>query len=256
MSTARRDEILVHAAQLFCERGVAGTTVRDIADAVGILSGSLYHYFGSKDAIALEIVVTFLDDLNERYETTADPALSARERLSQMISQSFAAASDHPFATEIYQNEGWLSAQPPESRIAVAVGRAHDFWRSAIGLGVAEGELRDDIDPEHFHRMIRESVWSTVRLCRATLRASAEQLRHELIAVFLDGFASAGGAGRLAVPRQVDADADAVTAEPAGTEPEGVGGEGAGSGGDELADLRRDIRELKDAVRALQHGRD
>lgn len=250
MSTARRDEILLHAAQLFCERGVAGTTVRDIADAVGILSGSLYHYFGSKDAIALEIVVTFLDDLNERYETTTDPALSARERLSQMVAQSFAAAADHPFATEIYQNEGWLSAQPAESRIATSVARAHDFWRSAIGLGVAEGELRDDIDPEHFHRMIRESVWSTVRLSRPTLRESAEQLRHELITVFLDGFASPGAARAAAGPRRpvVPVVADVGSAERAVA--------GADAGADDLAELRRDLRELKDAVRALQRGRE
>ncbi len=44
----RRDEILAIAAQLFAERGFAATTVREIADAAGILSGSLYHHFDSK----------------------------------------------------------------------------------------------------------------------------------------------------------------------------------------------------------------
>ena len=46
--TTRREELLAIAASLFAERGFKNTTVRDIADAAGILSGSLYHHFDSK----------------------------------------------------------------------------------------------------------------------------------------------------------------------------------------------------------------
>ncbi len=95
---------------------VAGTTVRDIADEVGILSGSLYHYFGSKDAIVFEIVIAFVDDLNERYEATQVPGETGRERIDHMVAVSFEAAADHPFATEIYQNESALSSQPETVR--------------------------------------------------------------------------------------------------------------------------------------------
>jgi branched-chain amino acid transport system ATP-binding protein len=42
---SRRDQIKRVAAGLFVERGVAGTSVRDIAEGVGMLSGSLYHHF-------------------------------------------------------------------------------------------------------------------------------------------------------------------------------------------------------------------
>ncbi|HHX89341.1 MAG TPA: helix-turn-helix transcriptional regulator, partial [Paracoccus sp.] len=38
-----RGRLLAIAARLFRERGYAGTTVRDIASAMGILSGSLFH---------------------------------------------------------------------------------------------------------------------------------------------------------------------------------------------------------------------
>ncbi|UMG92355.1 helix-turn-helix domain-containing protein [Nocardioides sp. TF02-7] len=40
----RRGELLAIAARLFAEKGFKNTTVRDIADAAGILSGSLYHH--------------------------------------------------------------------------------------------------------------------------------------------------------------------------------------------------------------------
>ena len=51
----RRDELLGLAAAMIAERGLRATTVRDIADAAGILSGSLYHHFSSKEEMVDEV---------------------------------------------------------------------------------------------------------------------------------------------------------------------------------------------------------
>lgn len=51
---ARRDDILQAAAALFASKGYAATSIRDIADSVGLLSGSLYYHFTSKEEILLE----------------------------------------------------------------------------------------------------------------------------------------------------------------------------------------------------------
>ncbi len=50
----RRDEVLEAAAALFASRGYAATSIRDIAQQVGMLSGSLYYHFSSKEEILLE----------------------------------------------------------------------------------------------------------------------------------------------------------------------------------------------------------
>ena len=52
----RRSEILHEAAKIIASKGYASATVRDIADASGILSGSLYHHFDSKDQMLVEIL--------------------------------------------------------------------------------------------------------------------------------------------------------------------------------------------------------
>jgi AcrR family transcriptional regulator len=44
----RREEIIDAAVSLFCEKGYEGTTIRDIARAVGVTEGLLYHYFAGK----------------------------------------------------------------------------------------------------------------------------------------------------------------------------------------------------------------
>jgi AcrR family transcriptional regulator len=64
----RREVILREAAELFARQGVAATTVREIADAAGILSGSLYHHFTSKDEIVDAVVSSFLHDLRAAYD--------------------------------------------------------------------------------------------------------------------------------------------------------------------------------------------
>ncbi len=70
VESSRRDEILDLASQLVASSGLA-TSVKDIADACGILPGSLYHHFESKDAILIELVRRYQDDL----ERVADEAL-------------------------------------------------------------------------------------------------------------------------------------------------------------------------------------
>src|SRR5581483_6000492 len=68
----RREEILDTAATLFASAGLR-TSLKEIADACGILPGSLYHHFESKEAIILELVRAFVHELDR----TAATALEA-----------------------------------------------------------------------------------------------------------------------------------------------------------------------------------
>ena len=51
----RRDHIVLAAAQLFVKNGYSGTSMRDIADRVGMLPGSVYHYFPAKEDLFVAI---------------------------------------------------------------------------------------------------------------------------------------------------------------------------------------------------------
>jgi AcrR family transcriptional regulator len=55
-ATDTRSEILRVALDLFTTNGFEGTSIRDIARAVGHTQSSLYHYFASKDAIATALM--------------------------------------------------------------------------------------------------------------------------------------------------------------------------------------------------------
>jgi AcrR family transcriptional regulator len=52
---ARRRQIIYEASRLFSSRGFEATTIRDIASAAGILGGSIYYHFQSKEEIFLAV---------------------------------------------------------------------------------------------------------------------------------------------------------------------------------------------------------
>ena len=68
---ARREEVLETAATLFASSGLR-TSLKEIADAAGILPGSLYHHFDSKEAIIVELVRRYQDDLDRVAKEAVD----------------------------------------------------------------------------------------------------------------------------------------------------------------------------------------
>src|SRR3954467_9879755 len=94
-AVSRRDELLELAALMFAERGLRATTVRDIADAAGILSGSLYHHFDSKESMVDEILRQFLDGLFDRYREIVARELDPRGTLEAVVIASFQAIDEH-----------------------------------------------------------------------------------------------------------------------------------------------------------------
>lgn len=156
---SRRAIILREAAALFAAHGVAATTVRQIADQAGVLSGSLYHHFRSKEVIAQEIVIDYLDDLRARYQALDQGDCDPLQRLQALVTVSLQAARDNPHAVEIYQNEATLLRSVPRAdHIATAARDVQEFWTRVIDAAVDAGQLRADLSSRFFHRLLRDAA--------------------------------------------------------------------------------------------------
>jgi len=82
---SRRDQILGAAASIFCEKTFHGTTLQEIADAVGISKGSLYYYITSKEKLLAEIILDTARRFAEALGGIEEEHLTPVERLKSII---------------------------------------------------------------------------------------------------------------------------------------------------------------------------
>jgi AcrR family transcriptional regulator len=187
----RRELILSTAAELFARRGLHATTVRQIGDAVGLFSGSLYYYFPSKDAILDELLTRYLGAIRSRYAAVLAGDKRPAEILHDLVVTSLEVGDEHPHAQAIYQNERqFMQEMPGFEQVQVAAAEIQRTWLRVIEAGVTDGSFRDDIPPRVFYRLIRDAVWLSIRWHRPDGPYSTTDLASDITSIFLDGFAA------------------------------------------------------------------
>jgi AcrR family transcriptional regulator len=189
---SRRDELLAIAAGLFAERGFKNTTVRDIADAAGILSGSLYHHFDSKESMVDELLDTFQTDLWEKYDAIEASDLTPKGKLEAVVRASFEAIGEHRNEVAIFQNDALFLAT--FERFGYLIERNRKFrslWTGLLEAGVASGELRADLEVALVYRFLRDTVWVAVRWYRPGGSLTPADVADQYLAILLEGISHA-----------------------------------------------------------------
>lgn len=135
-ASARTDEIRAAAGALFASKGYAATTMNDIAKAVGILPGSLYHHFAAKETIAIELSNAFQAALYEVAVDARTPehqTLPPEERLRRLVTDVAVVGKQHAPALGLRIFEAPTVAS---KRFAAAVNHRpaalHRVWRAVI----------------------------------------------------------------------------------------------------------------------------
>jgi AcrR family transcriptional regulator len=175
------------AAHMFAEKGYDATSVQDIADDLGILKGSLYHYIDSKDDLLWAVISKQHEtamSLAERCEAMDD---TPRAKLSAFIDgyvQSL--AKEQVFATVYLQDVNALS---PERRAIVVDGRTryHRFVADTLKQGQAIGQFRQDLIPAVTANALLGMLTSTFRWYRAGTRYAPKTVIAQCKALILDG---------------------------------------------------------------------
>jgi AcrR family transcriptional regulator len=189
----RREQILARAGELFATKGVSATTVREIGGAVGLLSGSLYHYFESKEAMVEEIVSDFLRDLSSAYATIRAEEDDPQRCLAGLIRASFHLMAKHPYACHIYQHDfNYLRTLPRFATLDAMAHEGEQAWLDVLHEGVARGQFRADVDPVVFYRYNRDAIFLAVRWYRPGGRFEIDDLADSCITVFMEGYALDG----------------------------------------------------------------
>ena len=189
-SPERRRELLDTAAEVFAAQGYNATTVRKIADEAGMLAGSLYYHFDSKESMLDEILSTFLDELWQGYDSVLAAGLGPRETIDALVTESFREIDRHRAAVAIYQKESKQLA--PQERFAFLAESQRKFekaWLSTLERGVAVEVFRADLDIRLTYRFVRDTVWVAASWYRPGGQHSPEEIARQYLSMVLDGIA-------------------------------------------------------------------
>lgn len=137
-----RERIGAEALALFAEKGVDGTSVRDIAQAVGVAEGALYRHFRSKDEIAREIFLTHYAALAQDVLALGRTQEPFPARIGALVRRFTGLFDESPalFAFLLvnqHRHLGTVPAEPEANPVA------------AIGLILSEAMERGEIAPGH-----------------------------------------------------------------------------------------------------------
>ncbi|MBW8483689.1 TetR/AcrR family transcriptional regulator [Actinomadura parmotrematis] len=188
LASERREHLVRLAADLFAEKGFQATTVRNIAEEAGILSGSLYHHFDSKESIVDEILAGFFEEIMTAYRGVLDEGGDPRATIAGLVRIAFGTLEPHRAAITVMQNDwSYLQSMPRFAYLAKSEDEVEKMWVDAIRAGQDADLFRADIDPKLTYRMIRDTIWVAVRWFKPGGRLDAQGLADHYLKVMFDG---------------------------------------------------------------------
>jgi len=174
---SRHDDYLRAAAQLFAERGYAGTSVDDVGSRLGVSGPAVYWHFASKEALLTEMLSDISDRLLAGGERCVAVADDDRLALRNLVRWQVEFALDHRELITVHARDLAHVPGPARQRIRRTQRLYAELWVGALG-GIAPGV------PESLRRAATHAaiglVNSTPYLAASLNRASAAALLEEM----------------------------------------------------------------------------
>lgn len=165
----RRARILAVAAHRFAEHGFEATTVREIADDVNILSGSLYHHFATKEEILSEIVRDAVTQMRDNTIRISKAPVDAEHRLVALILLELGELTRNQEVHRILYNERKLFRRNPDfAHVVKAKKDAYLGWRAVLQDGIKAKLFKPGLD-------LYLTIFTTLRM----LNTAADWFKNE-----------------------------------------------------------------------------
>jgi AcrR family transcriptional regulator len=171
-TTVRRNrdaEIVDAAISVFSQKGYSAASLQDIADRVGILKGSLYHYISSKESLLFRILVGSHDAAKEVMASVDSQNLPAEEKFVAYVTALSLWYLQHLERGSLYLNE-WRYLQGDYGKTVRAQRRAfNQYMRTIIEDSVRQGLASPDLDADLATKFIISAIDSIPGWYRANL---------------------------------------------------------------------------------------
>ena len=139
--------ILSEARQLFARRGFDGVSINDVAAAAGVSKANIFHHFGSKQALYMEVLKYSLNEFGELTELLQPERAPLEERLYHFMLAHASHLRRHPESAhvlqrELLENRDEVTRQLADQTTITQFRRLFDLLQEAQQAG----EIRADVD--------------------------------------------------------------------------------------------------------------
>lgn len=181
--SGRRQELVAIAARLFCDQGYESTTVRMLADVMGIKSGSLFHHFDDKQAILHAVIesgmLRALDVVQQALATASTP----RERLLALARAHLSTLLEDRNAHVVATYE-WRSLTDASRESLIVLRDAYEaIWQEVMAACHAAGLMQGN--PGLQRRLALGALNWTVQWYRPEREITPDAVAQELVAMLL-----------------------------------------------------------------------
>jgi AcrR family transcriptional regulator len=143
--STRRSELTRTAARLFAERGYHGTSIGDLAAALGVQKGSLYAHMASKQELLYETMRAGADAFHGALDELPDPA-PATEKIRLAMRAHLRVVAEQLDVATVFVREWRFLEDERRNEIVAERRRYEDRFRAFFREGRELGELRTDLD--------------------------------------------------------------------------------------------------------------
>lgn len=185
-NVTKKDIILSEAAKLFKEKGFGGTSMRELAEQVGIEAASMYNHIRSKDEILEEICFRIAHEYVAHLAEIESAPMSYAEKVKALIGLHVQMVVNDANAVSVANNDWkYLTDERKEEFKEIRKGYEKRF-AALLMLGIAHGEFREvNVSVALF------TILSSIRWIELWYKPSREipieTLKQDIIAILMDG---------------------------------------------------------------------
>lgn len=148
----RRDQLVRLAAERFAERGYHATSIREIAEAAGILPGSLYAHIRSKEDLLYDIVTGAAAQFLAGVEAIAEGPWPPADKLRRAMRAHVHVVATHRESSRVFLEDWKALDEPRRGEVRALRDRYESLWDAIIREGIRRRAFRG-VDPR-FARLL------------------------------------------------------------------------------------------------------
>lgn len=182
----RRDEVIAAAEQLFSEKGYEATSVRDIAESLGIKAGSLYTHIETKEDLLWEILTAAADRFFDEVAPVLTSDLVTTQKLRRAISAHVQVITTSNVSAAVYMMEWRHLTEPRRTEFLARRDKYEGMFRDLVRGGIEEGVLAA-VDEKFATLLILSSINWVHQWYRPDGPMTPEEIARKLTDMLLNG---------------------------------------------------------------------